>query len=381
MKYIKDTLAQAYKDHHRVCGDHYVCERTDKATLMVLCDGVGSGVYANVAAITCAARLSELMREGRTLRTAAMRVAESMNRARTEEMPFSAFTVLRILPSGHFACYAYENPGPILIRNGTAEALTQTFVALRYEIIAESSGMLAEGDSLLICTDGVTHAGLGGGYAVGWELPGVVQEINSYFVQGGALDRLPFRLLKTVNQISGRAFWDDTSIAMATCRKAKTLTVLTGPPENRADDRRAATMLAEAEGKRAICGSSTAEIAARELGRRVRMLSMDVSFGSPPEYGMDGIDLITEGAVTLNQAMNLLLESIDLTLKDTAVFKLCRLMLEADMVTFLVGKGLNIDQDEDPLLRQLGVKPRSRIVEELAEHLRSVGKGVRIVRV
>jgi len=301
-----------------------------------------------------------------------------MNRARTQEMPFSAFVALRVLASGHFTCYAFENPGPICIQGGKAEVLPQRDIVLRHERIAESIGSLAEGDTLLLCSDGVTHAGLGAGYVTGWELPGIAQEMNAYLKQGGEESRLLPRIMNTVKAISGRAFWDDATLLTLRSRKANQLTLWTGPPENRADDHRLARLFDEAGGQKVICGSTTSEIAARELARRVRMLHMDIETGSPPEYQMEGADLITEGAVTLNQAMRLLEEKVDLSLRDTAVFKLCRLLQAADTVTFLLGTATNIGQERDPLLRQLGVKPRRRIVQELQELLKEMGKLVTV---
>jgi len=380
MNFFEDTILQARKQGHSVCGDHALCDRTETATMAVVCDGIGSGVYANIAAITCANRLMELVRSGLSLKSAAGRVADSMNRARTEEMPFSAFVALRVLSSGHFTCYAFENPGPIRIRGEVAEVLPQRHIALKHERIAESIGSLAEGDTLILCSDGVTHAGLGGRHIVGWELPGVAREINAYLRRGGVESRLLPRILNAVKALSGRAFQDDATLLSLRSRKANRLTLWTGPPENRADDYRLARLFDEAGGKKAICGSTTSEIAARELSRRVRMLNMDAEIGSPPEYQMEGVDLITEGAVTLNQAMRLLEEKVDLGLRDTAVFKLSRLLEAADSVTFLLGTGTNLGQEHDPLLQQLGVKPRRRVVQELEEILREKGKLVTVKR-
>lgn len=381
MKFFEDTALQARKRRHLVCGDYYLCSRTPEATVAILCDGVGSGVYANIAAITCGDRLLELLRGGRSLRAACEEVADSMHRARSEEVPFAAFVAVRILPGGQFTAYAYENPGPILIRQRTAAACEQRFLALRYEMIAESVGMLEEGDSLLLCSDGVTHAGLGGGFATGWELDGVVQEINAFYRQSGPPDRLLPRILHTAFTISGKVYWDDTSLALITCRPAQSLCVLTGPPANRADDRKAVRMFEETPGKKVICGSTTTDIASRALGRPARIVTMDVALDQPPEYAMEGIDLITEGAVTLNQAMNLLEEDIDFSRSDSPVFRLCRLLLEADAITFIVGEGYNAQQGEDHLLRQLGVQPRKRIVRRLAGHLRERGKLVTLRKV
>lgn len=378
MKFFEDITLQARKRRHLVCGDFYLCERTEDATVMLLCDGIGSGVYANVAAITCGNRLMELLRGGRSLRSACEHVAESMNRARTEEMPFAAFVALRILPGGQFTAYAYENPGPVVIRGGLATACPQTHIALKYEVIAESTGVLEMGDGLLLCSDGLTHAGLGGGFATGWEIEGVVREINAFYRQDNSPDRLLSRLLRTSYNISGKAYWDDTSLALVTCRPANALAVLTGPPALRKDDADAVALFESLPGRKVICGSTTTDIASRALGRPAKLVTMDVAPDRPPEYRMEGIDLITEGAVTLNQAMNLLEEDIDAHAADSPVFRLVDLLLTSDAVTFLVGGGYNAEQSEDHLFQQLGVKPRQRIVKRLASYLRERGKLVTI---
>lgn len=374
MNFFEDSILQARKRRHLVCGDYYLCSRTPEATLMVLCDGIGSGVYANVAAITCGNRLAAMLEGGRSLRSACAQVAESMTRARSEEMPFSAFIAVRILPGGQYTAYAYENPGAILIHGGMASVCPVQYISLKYEMLAEMSGTLALGDSLLICSDGVTHAGLGGGFATGWDLPGVQGEINAYLRGGGRMDGLLSRILRTSYNLSGKAYWDDTSLAMATCREARPLSVLTGPPSSRADDARVVRLFEAAPGGKIICGSTTTDIASRVLGRKATIKSMDLSLDRPPEYAMEGIDLITEGAVTLNQALNLLEAGVDYTLSDSTVFRLCQALTDADIITFFVGGGYNAEQEEDMLLRQLGVKPRQRVVQRIADYLRERGK-------
>ena len=379
MKFFEDAVLQARKRGHLVCGDHYLCRRTPEATVLNLCDGVGSGVYANVAAVTCASRLYALLEEGCSLRAACSMVAESMHRARTEEIPFAAFVVARILPGGQYTAYAYENPGPVHIKQGVAAACEQRFLTVQYEMIAESAGMMEMGDALLLCSDGVTHAGIGGGYAMGWETQGLVGEMNAALRRGLSGEALLSHILHTAFVISGRAYWDDTSLALATCREARELTVLTGPPASRADDARVIAALMNAPGRKVICGSSTTEIASRELKRPAVITGMRLTPDTPPEYRMEGVDLITEGVLTLNQAMNLLEGGVDLRAGDGVVFRLCRMLTEADAVTFLVGGGQNAGH-EDPLFRQLGVKPRQVIVEKLVECLQNKGKLVAVRR-
>ena len=96
MKYFASLIRQYSKEGERVCGDCVRCLRTGSATYMVLCDGIGSGIYANIAAITCAERLCQLFRSGRGFRSACATVADSMHRAHSENIPYSAFTAVKI---------------------------------------------------------------------------------------------------------------------------------------------------------------------------------------------------------------------------------------------------------------------------------------------
>ena len=178
MNFYADFLCQEIKAGCSVCGDHCLCERNESGTAYVLCDGIGSGIYANIAAITCAERLMELQRCGVSPRAASEMVAESMRRAREENVPFSAFSAANILPDGHFTVYAYEAPAPILIHDAAAKTLAGRVYTAGYEVISEFVGKLENGDALILSSDGVTQSGMGHGYGFGIGSEGVAEFIN-----------------------------------------------------------------------------------------------------------------------------------------------------------------------------------------------------------
>jgi hypothetical protein len=126
-------------------------------------------------------------------------------------------------------------------------------------------------------------------------------------------------------------------------------------------------------GRKAVCGSSTADIVARETGRKVKMLKMGNAFGSPPEYEIDGIDLTAEGIIMLNQVYNILGESIDDFTENSAVERLCMMLLDADVVHLMIGNAMN-DAHEAMLFKQVGVRVRRTAVKLIAEKLREKGK-------
>ncbi len=373
MKFFEDNMAQVNKRNHPVCGDYCICDRTTADTIYVLADGVGSGVYANISAIFCANRLVELYRSGVSQREAAELVAESMHRARQEDMPFVAFSMAKILPDGQFTVYSYEAPQPIAVLDGRAQPLQQRFYTSYYETVAETVGTLQMGDSLVLCSDGVTQAGLGHGYGFGIGTEGLVNFINRKLMRGQNLTRFCHTVIEMTRSISGGVYEDDTTIAMLQCREANELTIFSGPPADRKRDAEFARRFRTEPGRCIICGSTTADVISRELKREIKMVNMDLSYGSPPEYKMEGATMVTEGAMVLNQLLNLLDEDPRNFVEKTPVERLCLYIHEADVITFVIGDAVN-DAHTNMMFKQVGVRPRHTVIDLIAENLRKKGK-------
>lgn len=373
MKFFEDITVQVNKRQNPVCGDFCLCEKTLIHTLFVLCDGIGSGVYANVSAVYCANRLMELFRSGVSQREAVEMVAESMHRVRSEEIPFAAFSMVKILNDGQFTVYGYEAPSPVIIENGVARPLPQHFYTVGYESVAESNGSLQLGDTLVICSDGVTQAGLGrGSFGIGSE--GLASYINRNLHQIPDLHRLGRGITEMTAAVSGGVYADDTTVTLLNCRRAKELAVFTGPPADKNKDSRLAERFLAAQGQAVICGSSTADIISRETKREIRMSNMNnLSFDSPPEYNMEGAKMVTEGAIMLNQLYNILDENPRDFVDKTPAERLCLLMHEADVITFIVGDALN-EAHGNMMFKQVGVRPRHTMIRLLTERLRAMGK-------
>ena len=373
MKFFEDIVKQKPKHNQIVCGDTFLCERTLESTVFVLCDGIGSGVYANIAAITCANRLIELSRGGISMRSACRTVADSMHRAKEEDIPFSAFSAVKILNDGQFIVYNYEAPSPILLKGGIARTLKPTFHQAGYEVIGESSGILDIGDGLMLISDGVTQAGLGHGHSFGIGADGIEKYVNRKMNHGENLYGIPDDILEMSAEVCGGYYGDDTTVAILHCRTASQLTVLTGPPAHRSRDREFVEKFMSMPGFRVVCGSTTADIVSRELDREVKLVRPGTSFDSPPEYGIEGIDMVTEGAVMLNQVYNILEETSDQFIENTVVERLCSLMQNVDVITFLIGNAIN-DAHTSLVFKQMGVRPRHTTVKLIAECLRKMGK-------
>jgi serine/threonine protein phosphatase PrpC len=373
VKFFEDTVCQQKKTGYSVCGDYYLSERTEEGSLFILCDGIGSGIYANIAAITCAERLLELVRERVSLRAACEMVASSMHKAREADIPFSAFSALEVLPDGHFWVYTYEAPDAIVFRNGSASVLSPRFYTAGYEVIGESFGKLTYGDAILLSSDGVTQAGLGHGYGMGIGTAGVIKFINHTHVEEEDINLLPEKIAAMCSSFMQNRFEDDTSVALIHCREARQLSILTGPPSKPSLDSECVNFFMSLPGQKIVCGSTTADIVSRELGRKVELVNMSPTPGALPEYCMEGIDLTTEGAITLNQVYNILDEPPETLSQNSNVEYFCLLLLQADVINFIVGTTVN-HAHEDLIFKQAGVRTRKTMTTLLIEKLCSLGK-------
>ncbi len=378
-KYVEIANAQAAKKPGGICGDFIITERTAEATTTIVADGIGTGIKARVAAVMCASRLMELIRVGFTLREACHKIVDTMHAARTTDIPFSAFSVCRVLVSGHATVMSYEIPSPILINNRLAAYLPkQRIFPMGLEMIGEVNCVLEYGDGIVMVSDGVSQAGLGQQYRMGWGVQGVCDFINGLLVQGTQMKDIPKKIVSNVRDISGATYGDDTTCSVLLCREAHVLNVLTGPPARKSSDAKAVREFMEMKGARIVCGSSTAELVARNLNVPIEMKSVSNAYHKPPSYDIKGIDYATEGAITLNQVYNILGEAPEKLEPDSSVSDLYRFFHASDTINFLVGTAANPGH-EHIVFRQMGVYPRDVIVRLLAEKLKSMGKLVNII--
>jgi hypothetical protein len=378
-KYVETIVAQSAKRAGMICGDFVTVERTDEATTAVLADGIGTGVKARVAAVMYASRLMELIRLGFTLREACAKVVDIMHEARTSDIPFAAFSVCRVLNSGHATILSYEIPAPILVDRRLAAYLPQPrSYPLGLEMIAETNCILDHGDGIILVSDGVSQAGLGHTYRMGWGLPLVSDFVNGCLIQGTDLGHVPERILEKVKDISGATYGDDTTCLLLLCREARVLNVLTGPPSNKTSDEAVVREFMEKKGLKAICGSTTSEIFSRLLGKPITINDgLADDYFKPPSYQIDGIDLATEGAITLNQVYNIIDEKEEKLESHSSVSDLYRLLHGSDMINFFVGTASN-PAHRAIAFKQMGVLPREAIVLLLVEKLKKLGKLVNI---
>jgi hypothetical protein len=374
--HVEINLVQTSKHPHMPCGDVVSSERNSTSTTIICCDGIGSGIKANIAATLCVSRLRELLKGGFTFREAFGSVVKTMHNWRSPDMPFAAFSICRILHDGTASILSYECPPAILLGSNCATLIPGQVQSQDGSITTEANCILGPGDSIILMSDGITQAGLGNGLSSGWQSEGVVNFANTEMLKGTGPDEIATLIHHQARQYWGQVAGDDCTVALAKCRQGKCVNIMTGPPSHPGSDAKIVHEFINSQGTHVVCGATTAAIVARHLGKDL-CVSEDLSLIAPPKYSMDGIDLVTEGAVTLNQVYNILDEDPDEFEEQSGVTELWHLLKQADCIRIVLGRAFN-PATGNIAFRQKGILTRSNVIPLLADKLRNAGKLVLI---
>jgi len=369
-------ISQQPKHRMNVCGDVIEFYRDSYATTIVLCDGLGSGIKANIAANLYTARILELVKRRVSLREIFRTLVNTMNKIWGKDMPFSMFMVARILSNGETSVLSYEMPTPIAMQKSSVSILPVRTITIGKALISETNCSLRNGDSLLLFSDGITMAGIGKGMVNGWTEEGIERFFNDRIIhQDFSIEHLSETILDKAVAYCKKEPTDDCSVVLAHLRNGIIINILSGPPSNKDMDKQLIDNFLSKEGIKIICGGATAKLAAREMKKSIIVQTQDLDEITPPKYKIEGINLVTEGVVTLNQVYNL----IDDPIPDgsSPVFELLHFLNNADRVNFITGDARNVDAKQ-LVFKQKGILQRNKIIPLIAKKLEEKGKLVNI---
>jgi len=371
--HVEAVHAQCCKDKQRVCGDLILQHKTPEGSTLILADGIGSGIKANVAATMITTQLITMLKEGFTLREAVTRIVSYLHKARTMNVPFAAFSIARILPNGITNIITYEAPPPVFVENNVCFAANQNFFQIKNEVLGESNFHLDYHKAIILVTDGITQAGMGKLYRLGWQLEGLIGYINKMLSINQNLDEITNLIDQKAREIGNGKNEDDATVVRIGCRKGRVLNIFTGPPQDKVQDKALVDDFMQATGRKIICGSTTLEIFARETNRKIVAGKISGSYAAPPKYFLPGIDLATEGTIVLNQIYNIIDENQETYDMNSCVSELASLLNASDLIKFKIGQADNPGHN-GILFRQMGLLPRKKIIPLLIEKLKKMGK-------
>jgi hypothetical protein len=376
-QHVDTEVLQEPKRHGDPCGDAVWVGRTAYHTTLVLADGIGSGIHAYIAAQMNTARLAELLQSGASLHDAFMSLVATLSGWRDHKEPFAAFTLARVLNDGTTTVLAYEMPPPLFIDARGASALESSTLVVPVGLAFEYHCRLRPAEGLLLVSDGIVQAGMGGRLEQGWTNEALSDFLNQWPRRGLPFRRLARDVMQEARNLDGALPGDDKTVVIAHARMGSVVRVLTGPPKDPKNDASVVEAFMNEEGRKVVCGATTAEIVSRQTGITLEMDQDMTDFTTPPRSSLRGVDLVSEGAVTLIQAFNLLDADVDLSQDKGAASELAGMLRTADCVHFVVGEAVN-PANEDIAFRKQGILPRSTVVPLIAGKLEKMGKLVTV---
>lgn len=376
--YAEVAVAQLAKTGEELCGDKVEISRTDRATTVVLSDGLGSGVKANILATLTTKIASSLLRREVPLPEVVNTIAQTLPVCRERKIAYSTLHIVKILPSGEVRIVEFDCPPSFLLRGGKVVSIPTHEKLIAGKIIHEGSLELQEDDVVVAVSDGVVHAGIGGLLKLGWNWQGIAGELAAPGMARNDAEIIAGRLLSCCNGYYMGRPGDDSTVVVVKIRRPRQLTLLTGPPANRDMDELVVKRFIRSPGRRVIAGGTTANIVGRVTGRPVRVELTYDDPEVPPVASIEGIDLTTEGVLTLTAATARLARPQalrGLERRDGATM-LARLLLEADNIEVLAGTAVNPAHQNPNFPSQINIK--GQVLGQLREKLEALGKQVTI---
>ena len=369
----------------QLCGDNVdIVEQVDGSTVIVLADGLGSGVKASILSTLTSKIISTMLAAGLSLEECVETIAATLPVCSVRGVAYSTFTIIRLIQNHTAEIIQYDNPHVIVIRNGENWEYTKSEMSIGGKKIYRSVIRLQQDDVFIAMSDGCPHAGLGTCYNFGWRREDITTFMEAMSLCGYTAKTLSTLLIDECNRLYGGEPGDDATACVVRIRKRIPMNMLFGPPANRDDVDRMMSLFFSKEGKHIICGGTTASVAAKWLNKPLRA-SLDFEAGDvPPIAYLEGVDLVTEGVITVNKVLeyakdyaheNRLYDTWS-NQKDGASLISHLLFEEATDINFYVGRAVNPAHQNPDLPINFNIK--MNLVQELSAALAQMGKRIKV---
>lgn len=369
----------------QLCGDHVdIVEQNENSTVIVLADGLGSGVKASILSTLTSKIISTMMAEGLSLEECVSTIAATLPICSVRGVAYSTFTIIHLINNETAELIQYDNPHVILLREGKNFDYPQNELNINGKQIYKSVIDLQENDIFVAMSDGCPHAGIGIAYNFGWRRDDIISFMEMIADLGYTAKTLSTMLIDECNKQYGYHPGDDATACVVRVRKREPMNLLFGPPRNRDDCDRMMSLFFSKEGKHIVCGGTTSSIAAKYLGKPVRATLNFEQSDVPPIAEIEGVDLVTEGVITINKVIEYAKDALSSnelydqwSIKQDGASRICRLLFEeATDINFYVGRAVNPAHQNPDLPINFNIK--MNLVEELSSCLKQMGKRIKV---
>lgn len=393
---IDIDFQQMYKHGQQIGGDVFLLEREPGSNIITatLSDGLGSGVKANVLASLTSHMANKLSFSPIDLNHSAEIIMDTLPVDKEKGISYATFTIAKIVYSNdksfiNVSLVEYDNPESLRFSGSTPIEWNKTATRLhrktatRPEIVYSSNFSMELGDRLIFFSDGVAQSGVSLGTLpskkpaahYGQKLPSARPVSTGVGPMGwGEKNVREFvqKVLERNPEISSRdltreivtqaykfdnyhANDDITCVAVHIRRPRRTL-IVTGAPRSRESDKKLKSIIENYEGNVIVCGGTTAKIVARELGKEV-LADKSPSGKLPPSSIIEGVDLVTEGMLTLTEVTERLTKKVMVkNMPEDPAKRFIQILRRSDQVEFVVGTKINDETDDPNLAAKIGIR-------------------------
>lgn len=373
------------KHEEELCGDKVEVLKTSDSDILILADGMGSGVKANILATLTSKILGTMLYEGAAIESCVETIAKTLPICKVRKVAYATFSILQIFHSGQAYLAEFDNPSCVFIRDGKILDYPYKVREIEGKKIHEYRFQVKKNDCFVLMSDGVIYAGAGSILNMqGWTWEAMAEYTLKCTKKTLSASRLAVLLSQACDELYEERPGDDTTIAVARVIERRIVNIFTGPPKDKADDDRLMHEFMRSEGKKVVSGGTSSNIAARFLGKEIITRPDSADPDVPPAAEIEGIDLVTEGVLTLGKCLKLLKkyangefdeEFFDELDANNGASRLAKLLIEeCTELNLFVGTSVNKAHKNSELSFDLSM--RMNLVEQLIRIMKQMGKHV-----
>jgi len=370
----------------QLCGDRVeVVVQGENSTVIVLADGLGSGVKANILSTLTAKIISTMMANSLSVKECVLTMAATLPICKVRQIAYSTFTIIKLVDNLEAEIIQYDNPQVILLRNGKNFDYPKTIEIIDNKTIYISKVKLFVDDTFVAVSDGAVHAGVGITLNFGWQRKDIINFLETMYDQKFTAKTLSAMLVNECNLLYEGKPGDDTTVCTLKIRPRKQMNLMIGPPANPDDVQKMMSLFFSQKGKHIVCGGTTSNLAAKFLNKPLDVsIPLYVDPNIPPTAKIDGVDLVTEGVITINRVLEYAKDYLqdnkqytDWSYKKDGASLIARMLFEeATDINFFVGKAVNVAHQNPNLPINFSIK--MRLVDELSVCLKEMGKEIKV---
>lgn len=374
------------KHQEELCGDKVELLKTKDSDILILADGMGSGVKANILATLTSKILGTMLCNGASLEDSVETIILTLPVCKVRQVAYSTFSILQIFHTGEAYLVEFDNPSCICLRRKNLLNIPYKERMIHKKKIREYRFQVEIGDYYVLMSDGVVHAGVGKLLNFGWSWENIAEYATKAVTTCFTANRLVMSLSDACNELYMESPGDDATVAVAKVTDKKVVHLLTGPAVEKEKDAQMIKDFLEGEGTRIVCGGTTANIVSRETNKKIRTTLDYLDPKIPPIAYIDGIDLVTEGVLTLSRTLTLLRRYVknevdesffvELDKKNGASMVAKMLIEECTDLRMYVGRAINVAHQNPELPFDLSI--RMNLVHQMEEAVKAMGKEITV---